>query len=119
MRFFTKKEARIDIFYCLREGYYGYYEDLHDLVFNSDYCVDSEEVALEMLQDYGIFEAIRKIQQYEKDRFGEVTTDLGNPKEVANMLYYIVEKRLYLGNLIQLLVRTGEIKQQMKLIKKC
>lgn len=52
-----------------------------------------------MLQDYGVFKAIRKIQKYEKDRFGEVSTDLGNPQEVANMLYYIVGEEVIFGEL--------------------
>ncbi len=119
IKFFTKKEARLNIFDCLCKGYYGYYEDLHDVVFNSKYYADSEEVALEMLQDYGVFKAIRKIQKYEKDRFGEVSTDLGSPQEVANMLYYIVGEEVIFGELNSIISKnwgytaTDETNKQM------
>lgn len=89
MKYFTVEEIKNNMAEVLK-NYDDYYRNFHDVVLNSNYYADSEEVALEMLQDYGVFEAIRKIQKYEKDRFGEVTTNLGSPQEVANMLYYII-----------------------------
>ena len=37
---------------------------------------------------------IRTIQNYEKDNFGEVTTDLSNSEKVCNMYVYIVGEEL-------------------------
>ena len=37
-----------------------------------------------------MFEAIEKVQAYEKDNFGEIYTDLSNPEKLINMLYYII-----------------------------
>lgn len=88
---FTKLEALEDILETLK-SYSGYIEDLHHEVFNTDYyiigCYEAEEALKN--SDYGIFGAIDKIQEYEKNQFGEVNTDLSSSEAVANMLYYIV-----------------------------
>ena len=73
----------------LEEGYTGDYYDLHDEVFNTDYYVESEYVAKDILGDYA-FEAIGKVCDYEKSIFGTITTDLSCAASVANMLYYII-----------------------------
>ena len=87
--YFTKKEALEDIKEIL-ESYNGCYCDLHDQVFNSDYYIIGTYEAEKALEQYGTFEAIRKIQEYENDNFGEVLTDLSDPEKIANMLYYII-----------------------------
>lgn len=88
---FTKLEALEDILETLK-GYSGYIEDLHNEVFNTDYYIIGYYEAEEALKnsDYGIFGAIDKIQEYEKNQFGEVNTDLSNAEAVTNMLYYII-----------------------------
>lgn len=88
---FTKLEALEDILETLK-GYSGYIEDLHNEVFNTDYYIIGYYKAEEALKnsDYGIFGAIDKIQEYEKNQFGEVNTDLSSSEAVANMLYYII-----------------------------
>lgn len=88
---FTKLEALEDILETLK-GYSGYIEDLHSEVFNTDYYIIGYYKAEEALKnsDYGIFGAIDKIQEYEKNQFGEVNTDLSSSEAVANMLYYII-----------------------------
>lgn len=73
----------------LEEGYTGDYYDLHDEVFNTDYYVESEYVAKDILGNYA-FEAIGKICEYEKFIFGTITTDLSCAVDVTNMLYYII-----------------------------
>ncbi len=88
-KYFTKKEALEDIKNTL-ESYNGYYSDLHGETFNTDYYIIGTYEAEKALDQYGAFEAIRKIQEYENDNFGEVFTDLSNPEKVANMLYYII-----------------------------
>lgn len=70
---------------ALENGFTGYYSDLHSEIFN--YGVNAE---IKELEEYGVFDAFGEIQEYEKENFGEVLTDLGNASAVANMLYYIL-----------------------------
>jgi hypothetical protein len=85
-----REEAREDIIEALREGYSGYYSDLHNEVFNTDYYIIGTHEAKKVLEEYGVFDALEKIQEYEKDTFGEINTDLSDPEKVVNMLYYII-----------------------------
>ena len=88
-KYFTKNEALEDIKETL-ESYNGCYCDLHGEVFNTDYYIIGTYEAKKALEQYGVFNAIRKIQEYENDNFGEVLTDLSDPEKIANMLYYII-----------------------------
>ena len=91
-----REEARAAIIETLRDGYDGYYCDLHDEVFNTDYYIVGTYEAKKALEEYGVFEAIEKVQTYEKDTFGELYTDLADPEKLINMLYYIIgEEVLY------------------------
>ena len=88
-KYFTKNEALEDIKEIL-ESYNGYYYDLHNDVFNTDYYIIGTYEAEKALEQYGVFNAIGKIEEYENDNFGEVLTDLSDPEKIANMLYYII-----------------------------
>ena len=91
-----REEARAAIIEALRDGYSGYYCDLHNEVFNTDYYIIGTYQAEEALKEYGVFKAIEKVQTYEKENFGEVYTDLSNPEKLINMLFYIIgEEVLY------------------------
>ena len=91
-----REEAREAIIEVLRDGYSGYYCDLHNEVFNSDYYIIGTYEAKEALKEYDIWDAIEKVQTYEKESFGEVYTDLSNPEKLINMLFYIIgEEVLY------------------------
>ena len=91
-----REEARADIIEALQDGYSGYYCNLHNEVFNTDYYIIGNYQAKEALKEYDVFEAIEKVQTYEKDNFGEVYTDLSDPEKLINMLYYIIgEEVLY------------------------
>lgn len=91
-----KEEAKAAIIEELEYGYTGYYCDLHDVLFNTDYYIIGTYRAQQALEEYGIWDAIKEVQTYEKERFGEVYTDLSNPEQVINMLYYIIgEEVLY------------------------
>lgn len=68
----------------LENGYTGYYCDLQCEIFNYGVYADITD-----LEEYGVFNAIGEIQEYEKGNFGEVLTDLGNASAVADMLYYV------------------------------
>ena len=85
-----REEARAAIIEALRYGYTGYYCDLHDEVFNTDYYIIGIYEAKKALEEYDVFKAIEKIQTYEKDNFGEVYTDLSDPEKLVNMLFYII-----------------------------
>lgn len=91
-----REEARAAIIEALKDGYTGYYCDLHNEVFNTNYYIIGTYKAKEALKEYDVFEAIEKVQTYEKDNFGEVYTDLSDPEKLVNMLYYIIgEEVLY------------------------
>ena len=85
-----RKEARAAIIEALQDGYSGYYCDLHNEVFNTDYYIIGTHEAKQALAEYGIWDAIKKVQTYEKENFGEIYTDLSDPEKLVNMLYYII-----------------------------
>ena len=85
-----KAEAIEDIIEALENGFDGYYCDLHNEVFNTDYYIIGTEMAKDALREYDVFDAIELVQEYEKVQFGEVYTNLGNPEKLVNMLYYII-----------------------------
>lgn len=89
MKYFTIEEIKENIAEVL-DNYDGYYCDLHDEVFNSKYYADNNEEALEMLEEYGVFNAIKKIQDFQKNNYGECFADFSIPQEIANFLYYIL-----------------------------
>ena len=91
-----REEARGAIIEALEDGYTGYYCDLHNEVFNTDYYIIGTYEAKRALAEYDVWDAIEKVQTYEKDNFGEVYTDLSDPEKLINMLYYIIgEEVLY------------------------
>ena len=91
-----REEAREAIIETLKDGYDGYYCDLHHEVFNTDYYIIGTHEAKEALREYDVFKAIEKVQTYEEENFGEVYTDLSDPEKLINMLYYIIgEEVLY------------------------
>mgnify|MGYP000885823160 CR=1 FL=1 len=85
-----REQAREAIIEALRDGYSGYYCDLHNEVFNTGYYIIGTYQAKEALEEYDVFDAIEKVQTYEKENFGNVYTDLSNPEKLINMLYYII-----------------------------
>jgi hypothetical protein len=85
-----KKEAIEAVIEALEDGYSGYYCDLHNEVFNTDYYIIGTYQAKEALKEYDVFEAIKLVQEYEKDAFGEVYTDSSNPEKLINMVYYVI-----------------------------
>ena len=85
-----KQEAIEDIINALENGYSGYYSELHNEVFNTDYYIIGTYEAKKALTEYDVFEAIEKVQEYEKWNFGEIYTDISNPEKLVNMLYYVI-----------------------------
>ena len=85
-----REEARKRIIEYLKDGYTGYYCDLHNEVFNTDYYIIGTYQAKKALEEYDVFEAIERVQTYEKENFGEVYTDLSNPEKLIDMLFYVI-----------------------------
>lgn len=85
-----KQEAIADIIEALENGFDGYYCDLHNEVFNTDYYIIGTYEARKILTEYDVFEAVDLVQTYEKEQFGEIYTDLSNPERLLNMVYYII-----------------------------
>lgn len=85
-----KQEAIEAIIETLENGYSGYYCDLHNEVFNTDYYIIGTARAKEALNEYDVFEAIELVQTYETFHFGEIYTELSDPEKLINMVYYIV-----------------------------
>ncbi len=46
------------------------------------------------LTKYDVFTAIGKVYKYEKEEFGEVTTDLDKPHKLLNMLAYVIGQEI-------------------------
>jgi hypothetical protein len=70
-------------------GIYGC--DLHNALFNEDYYIIGYYQAEQwLIANGGVFNAIGEIQEYEKDNFGEITTDCSSSEKVVNMYVYIL-----------------------------
>ena len=64
--------------------------DLHNDLFNSDYYIIGYYKAEQwLINNTGVFNGISIVQEYEKNNFGEVNTDLSSSEKVVNMLVYI------------------------------
>ena len=70
------------------DGTYGC--DLHNEIFNTDYYVVGYYEANKFIESYGgAWKAIHRVKNYEKEMFGECSTDLSDVEKIANMLAYI------------------------------
>ena len=66
--------------------------DLHYYLFNEDYFIIGHYQAQQFLGDHS-FRAIEYVQDYEKDNFGEVSTEITDEK-IANMFAYIAGEEI-------------------------
>lgn len=82
--FLDEKGFFEEIIETLENGYEGWYCDLHGDIFSYGVNADIKD-----LEEYGVFDAIGEIQEYESNNFGEIYTDLSSPSQVADTLYYI------------------------------
>ena len=67
--------------------------EIHHDLFNTDYYLIYYSECNKWLGNHA-FECIGIIQDYEKDNFGEVTTDLSSSESVVNMYVYIVGEHI-------------------------
>ena len=63
-------------------------EDLHFHLFNEDYYIKGTYKAKQWLGD-NVFDVIEYIKEYEKENFGDVSTDFSSAEQVVNMFAYI------------------------------
>lgn len=66
----------------------AYVSDLHNDIFNTDFYIIGRYQAKEWM-GADAFDMIGDVQEYERDNFGEVHTDLSEPERVVNMWVYI------------------------------
>ena len=92
-KYFTRTEA-IETLIETLDGYTGYYEDLHHEAFNSDYYTYYTDIAERALTEYNVWEALSIVREYEQSNFGKVYTDISDPCQLANMLWYIIGENL-------------------------
>lgn len=66
-------------------------DDLHNRLYNEDYCIIGTYQAKQELEAYegGTFAAIERVRDYEQSNFGEMTTEI-DPEKICNMLAYII-----------------------------
>ena len=68
-------------------------EDIHHYAFNEDYYIIGTFNAKQWLGNMA-FDVIGIIRDYEKDNFGELSTDISDPEKVVNMYAYIVGEQV-------------------------
>lgn len=113
-QYFTTTEALEDILDVLESSYNGYMEDLHHEVFNTGYYIIGTYTAKQALTEYGVFDAIEKVQNYEQSNFDAVITELSDPEKLANMLYYIIGEEVI--NDLEL-TDCDDVEEAIKLVK--
>lgn len=88
-KYFTHQEALEDLKETLRNNTGFFLDDLHDITFNSDYYIIGTFQAEEALNQFGVFDAIEKLKEFQLEYFNnaEIETD---PERMANILYYII-----------------------------
>lgn len=91
--------------------------DLSNSLLNQDYFIIGTYQAKLWLGDFA-FDAIKEIQDYENDNFGEVFTDLGDPEKVANM-YCLIKGEELLNNSNHYTNKSNEIitEEDLSIIK--
>ena len=91
-KYFTDDEIRETLLNNL-DGYKGIedytFDDVFNDLFNSDYYIVGYQEAADALKEYGIFNALEEVQQFDVENFGHWDTDYTDPEKVANVLEYI------------------------------
>ena len=107
-KYFTKDEI-IETMENAEEYGESNFDSLFEAMFNRDYYIIGTYEASEALGTYkndkrldgydvilnGVFGAIELVKQYESDLYGEVSTPLDDPEQVANMVEYIRSETLF------------------------
>ena len=97
-RYFTETEM-VETLLDTLKNYDGMdITDLSHHAFDMDGYITDTHRAEQVLDDYGTLNAIEKVQTYQRKLFGEILTDLSNPKSVANFLWFILGSEFLHGN---------------------
>lgn len=72
------------------------YDDIDDMKedLSNEYIVYFHE-AEKALRQYGTFEALGIVRDYEKENFGEIFTDFSDSVDVANALWSIIIEEIF------------------------
>lgn len=91
-KYFTDEEIKETLLNNL-DGYKGIedytFEEVFNDLFNNDYYIIGYKEAADALEEYGVFNALEEVQQFDIENFGHWDTDYTDPEKVANMLEYI------------------------------
>lgn len=89
MREFTLERLE-DLRSDINNGAMIYVDDIHFELYNTILPFGNTEDAKEQLLKCDVFKAIDKVTSYEWDSFGEIYTDIADPKKLAGMLVYVL-----------------------------
>lgn len=70
-------------------------EDFFNDLFNTGDYIIGYQTAEDALKEYGIFEALKEVQNWDNETFGNLKFDYANPEAVANALEYIHAYRVF------------------------
>lgn len=95
--YFTREEILSDLLdavsYSIEDGGKVDTEQIFNDTFNADYYIIGTYEAKQALEQYGVFEALEEVKNYQTELCGEFTPDfvkdLSDPEKLANILYYI------------------------------
>ena len=94
-KYFTRYEILEDIEEYLQYDTDIYTDDLLHEVFNTDFYITGYSESKEALNQFGVYEALGIVEDYERSNYGELYTRLSDPQAVANMLYYIKADEIF------------------------
>jgi len=69
-------------------------ENFHQDQFNSDFYIIGTYQAKEWLTEKDVFNCIDIVQEWEREVFGELQSDLSNPEKLASLVMYSVGERM-------------------------
>ena len=89
-QYFTQLEILQDMREAITDFDMVYYDDLLYEAFDTGCYIVGRYESEKALEQYGVFKAMGEVKQYEIDSFGGIYTDLTDPEEVADRLYYVL-----------------------------
>ena len=90
-QYFTTEEIKNQFIDGLNDGYECEVNEIVYYIFNEGFSyIHNEQEATQALEQYGIFKALEKVCQYEKENFGQLFTKIYQPTDLSNNLYLIL-----------------------------
>ena len=116
-KYFTRYEILEDIEEYLQYDTDIYTDDLLHEVFNTDFYITGYSESKEALNQFGVYEALGIVEDYERSNYGELYTRLSDPQAVANMLYYIKADEIFYDEIYPIIEQFNS--EQNYFNKKC